>query len=273
MKKQILLLVFAGLMQSLIANDPATEKTGLIQNSDKEGKSGVPKQTINWTKWRPVAFAVTMAGVLGVGTWGIVWIATRGGESGIWAPRLPQCNPVPWNRTEAACESTLPSDDWDPLCAQLNAVRAYSNKTCVPGCHWNIQKRRGVFPTAVGKERKLPEEVNVQFHEYDADEYAYAVCEDKPHSWLHRVKSFFSNHDIPYWTIKTESGVEWHDGGPDMDEYPTEGLVYPEKYSSYVFDEELYNSEILPESHTVAYSMPCLRKFRRDVPCWGERGW
>ncbi len=262
MKKQILLLICIGLMQSLIAGPPG-ENTGLIQNTDLEQQL-TRQQTITkrW-KWAFLLLAGSLIGAgLTAGSYGIAQAIDSGKE----APEgLPQCNPVPWNRTEAVCESTLPSDDWDPLCAQLNAMRAYSFKPCVPACHWNIQNRRGVFPTAVGKERKLPEEVYVQFHENAADEYEYVVCENNPDSWLHRVKSFFSNHSIPYWTTKTESGVEGFNG--ILNEYPTEGLVYPEEWNSYVFDEELYNSEILQHSHEFQYSVPCTTKSSGHLPC------
>ena len=195
-------------------------------------------------------------GIIGGGISVVGMMLATGGD-GVGENGYPPCNQVPFNRTNAQCVSTLPSAEWLAVCSQLGAMRKRSKKSCVPGCHWNIQDGKGVFPTASNKEKTLPQEELIRFHEWEVNEYAYAVCENQPDSWLHHVKSFFSNHSIPYWTTKTSPSVVWGEGPRGLVEYPTEGLVYPKEYSGLVYDEELYNSEIVDNADIA----PCFKHY------------
>ncbi len=264
MKKQILLLVCAGLMQPFIAGSPG-EETPLIQSPDEENQTELQEQPINRWKLACLSLTAILVGTgVGVGvSYGIIK-AHSGGE----APEgAPQCNPVLWNRTDAHCVSTDPSEAWTPVCSQLNAMRKRSKKSCVPACHWRLENSIGVFPTGPGKETTLPEQEFTRFQQLEYNDYGFVVCENEPDSWLHTLKEYFFNNSIPFFKIKTAPGAEvnWEKGSAQLQEYPTQGLVYPKQYNDEVYDTDLYNS------HTIQDADPTGCRLENGEVCEGTR--
>ncbi len=256
MKKQILLLVFAGLMQSLIAGSPG-ETTKLVQITDEEGQTAENKTPINWSKLCVKAFCLCIgAGLLGTGGYFFDKALTPGESEMFDPPDYPPCNPFERNHTKAKCVSTLPSQMWISVCGQLGGMVARTEQACIPGCSFNIHEDgAGVFSTGSRKETRLPEEELIRFQESQYDEYAYVICENKPDSWLHTLKSRLVNMSIPFWTTKTESGAKPRRKPPYREhiKYDTEGLVLPLEYAS-----EAYNSVLYEKVLTHPFPIPCL---------------
>ena len=248
MKKQILLLVFLGISCSVIAMDE--EKKSLLKVEKAEKENECCSDTAE-EKFNP-AYCVTpcfMGALIVTCTTlilqGILTPTHRGGR--------PECNPIDYNRTQAECVSTQPSAVWmktlQDLCG-MNTLGQY----CTPVCSFNIEDGRGIFLVGPKEEIELSEEEWVRFHEFPPDEYEYVFCNDEsdPNSWVHRIKSFFTNGSIPYWPVEVYTQKEG-----------VVGIVYPKEYSEKVYNQTSYNRVVTTPS--------CWdRRYPDDLRCLGK---